>query len=127
MTILKLIRIGYSQMERKDLQLDLANMDPAMKQALMEAAQAEAQEQFSNDQKKGELDQFLSATKERFDKYFDTMGYVCILFDKSNPENQYLASVSNVPFKGFMGKLIKYVAQYKKNLKHLGKLKLIKR
>jgi len=114
-------------MERKDLQLDLANMDPAMKQALMEAAQAEAQEQFSNDQKKGELDQFLSATKERFDKYFDTMGYVCILFDKSNPENQYLASVSNVPFKGFMGKLIKYVAQYKKNLKHLGKLKLIKR
>lgn len=102
----------------------LKEMDPQMAEQIVAAARAEAEEQFENEQKKSELDQFLAHTKERLDKHFDTLGYVCIVFDKSNPENKYMASISNVPFRGFMGKLLKYVDTYKKNLKSLGKLNL---
>lgn len=102
-------------------------MDPAMKQAIFDSAKAEAQEKYDNEVKKGEFDQFLIASKERLDKHFDTIGYVCIIFDKINPENHFLSTISNVPFKGFMGKLMKYVAQYKRSLKTLGKLDLLKR
>src|SRR5688500_18875303 len=103
---------------------ELLDLDPKTAELLTQAAKAEAEEMYENDQKKSELDSFLAQTKERFDKHFDNLGYVCIVFDKENPENQYIASISNVPFKGFMGKILKFVAGYKKNLKSLGKLRL---
>lgn len=66
---------------------------------------------------------FLAATKERFDMHFDHLGYVCFVFDKSNPENKYIANVSNVPVKGYLRKLLPYLAKYRQAFRKLNKNK----
>jgi hypothetical protein len=64
---------------------------------------------------------FLAATKERFDKHFDHLGYVCFVFDKSNPENAYIANISNVPVKGYLRKLLPFLAKYRQAFRKLNK------
>lgn len=66
---------------------------------------------------------FLAETKERFDKYFNHLGYVCFVFDKSNPQNSYIANISNVTVKGYLKKLLPYLAKYRHALKKLNKNK----
>lgn len=84
-----------------------------MKQALDEYQKNQA----GNDQ----LGSFLAQTKETFDKYFDHLGYVCFVFDKSNPNNAYIANISNVPVKGYLRKLLPFLVKYKQAVRKLNK------
>lgn len=91
--------------------------DEAEEQAFQQEIENIQTSQATNDK----LVAFLMDTKERFDEYFSHLGYVCFVFDKSNPENHYIASISNVTVKGYLRKLLPYLAKYRQAFRKLNK------
>lgn len=89
----------------------------ANEKAIQEAAAQAAKQMVQQDKAEDSFNAFITETREKFDKYFGHLGYVCFVFDKEKPENKFIAHISNVATGFYTHKLTPYFLELKKHLK----------
>lgn len=86
---------------------------------IQEEAKKLAEELRHTEQQEDQFAEYITATKERLDKHFDHLGYVCFIFDKNDPKNSFMSNISNVLPGVYLNRLIPYVSKHKHILKKI--------
>lgn len=80
-----------------------------------------AEEMFEAEKGADSFNEFITFTKEKFDKHFAHLGYTCFVFDKDNPKNKFMSLITNCQPNFYLGKLIPFIKKHRQTLKNIKK------